>query len=323
MSNNCFNKIVKKIVMNNKRIILVTGATGAQGGSVAKALLAQNKFRVRILTRNTRSEKALALKDAGAEIIEGNLDNKHSLLEAARDCYGVFGVTNFWEHYEAEYEQGKNLLEAVQISNIKHLVFHSLPHYGKLSGGKFAVAHCDIKATLKQYAKELKLPATFVQLAFYYENFFSFFPLQKQENGKLAFGFPQGDTKLAMVSVEDLGPVVAAIFDHPKEYIGRTVGVVGADNTCREYAKQMSEVLEKPVEYHYVPRDVYAGYGFPGAEELANMFEVQRLHIPGRQLDLIESYGLNPGMQSFKSWLIKNKGRFNDMLSSQENKAAA
>jgi uncharacterized protein YbjT (DUF2867 family) len=209
--------------MNNKPTILVTGATGAQGGSVAKALLAGKKFKVRILTRNAASDKAIALKKAGAEITEGNLDDKNSLLKAMKDCYGVFGVTNFWEHYEAEFEQGKNLLEAVQESNINHLVFHSLPDYRKLSGGKLPVPHCDMKAALQQYAKDLKLPATFVQLAFYYENFFNFFPLQKQESGSFSFGFPQGDTKLAMVSVHDLGPVVATIFNHPKEYTGRTV----------------------------------------------------------------------------------------------------
>jgi hypothetical protein len=98
---------------------------------------------------------------------------------------------------------------------------------------------------------------------------------------------------------------------------------VGADNTCSEYAAHMSEILGRRIEYQYIPRETYACFDFPGAAELANMFEVQRLHIPNRQLDLIESYGLNPAMKTFKSWLTQNKDRFIAMLSSEENKAAA
>jgi uncharacterized protein YbjT (DUF2867 family) len=175
-----------------------------------------------------------------------------------------------------------------------------------------------MKAALQRCSNSLAIPATYVQPAFYYENFFDFFPPQKGEDDIYHFGFPQGDTKLAMLSIEDLGGVVAAIFDHPAEYIGRTVGVVAADDTCTEYARLMSKVLNKNIQYNYIPRDIYAGFAFPGAVELANMFEVQRLYILNRQMDLIESYGLNPGMQSFESWLNKNKERFNIMMEPKE-----
>ena len=304
--------------MNQKKIILVTGATGAQGGSVAKALLAENKFAVRILTRNAGSKNALALQAAGAEIAEGNLDNIESLKAAMKDCYGVFGVTNFWEHFDKEYGQGKNLIDAVYQSGIKHFVFHALPDYNKLSNGKYSVQHCDMKAALQRYTQSLGIPATFVHIAFYYENFFNFFPLQPAEGGTYYFGFPQGDTKLAMVSVEDIGGVVSSIFKFPVEYIGRTVGVVGAHNNCSEYEAIMSGLLGRTIRYNYVPRDEYAAYGFPGAEEVANMFEVQRLYIPNRQLDLIESYVLNANMQSFESWLKKNAEKFESVFNVNE-----
>jgi uncharacterized protein YbjT (DUF2867 family) len=296
--------------MISKKIILVTGATGAQGGSVAKALLNENKFAVRILTRNAKSPKALALQEAGAEIAEGDLDDIQSLLTAMKDVYGVFGVTSFWEHYEKEYQHGKNLVDAVHQSGIEHFVYSTLPNYKQLSGGKLSVPHCDLKAELEEYTKSLKIPATFMRIAFYYENFLSFFPLQKDENDNFFFGFPQGDTKLSIVTVEDMGGVVTPVFNHPEEYIGRVVGVVGEDLNCDEYAAILSKVLKQKVYYKYIPRDVYAGFGFPGAEELANMFEVQRLHIKERHLDLIESYGLNPSMQRFEKWLEKNKEKF-------------
>jgi uncharacterized protein YbjT (DUF2867 family) len=313
----------KSITMNNKPIILVTGATGAQGGSVARALLAAGKFTVRILTRDPHSESARALENAGARVAKGNFNDIKSLEKAMKGCYGVFGVTNFWEHYEHEFQHGKNLADAVKTSGVKHFVLHTLADYHKLSGGLYKVPHCDIKAALQNYCRDLHLPASFVQLAFYYENFFNFFPLQQMEDGSYSFGFPQGDTKLAMASVEDLGPVVAAIFDHPKEYIGRTVGVVGSDATCAEYAAQMSEVLGKVVRFQYIPREVYAEFGFPGAVELANMFEVQRLYIPERQFNLIESYGLNPRMQNFRTWLKNHRSKFLQLLSTSGEIAIA
>ncbi|HEY2347667.1 MAG TPA: NmrA/HSCARG family protein [Puia sp.] len=297
-----------------KKMILVTGATGAQGGSVTRALLEDNHFSVRILTRNSSSPKALELKNAGAEVVQGDLDDTASLLRAMRGCYGVFGVTNFWEHFGKEFQQGKNLVDAVKLSGIEHFVFHTLRDYNKLGEGKYPVPHCDIKAELQRYCVSLEIPASFVHVAFYYENFFSFFPPQKAADGSFFFGFPQGDTKLAMASVEDIGGIVKSIFNHPAEYIGRTVGVVGSDNTCAEYANAMSRVLNQNIQYKYIPRAVYAELGFPGAEELANMFEVQRLHIPDRQIDLIESYGLNTDMQSFENWLRKKKDVFEAQL---------
>jgi uncharacterized protein YbjT (DUF2867 family) len=303
--------------MNQKKIILVTGATGAQGNSVAKALLADPQYAVRAFTRNAQSPGAVALQEAGIEVVEGDFDDVESLKKAMQGVYGVFGVTNFWEHFGKEYQQGKNLVDAVQAAGVKHFVYSSLSDYLKLSNGKFPVPHCDMKAALKEYIKGLQLPASFVQIAFYYENFLSFFPLQKDAQGGFSFGFPQGDTKLSMASVEDIGGVVAAVFNHPDEYIGRTVGVVGEDLTCAEYAQTLSKVLQQKVSFNYIPRDVYAAFDFPGAEELANMFEVQRLYIPQRQLDLIESYGLNPAMQRFESWLQKNREAFMEGINAQ------
>ncbi|GAB2832025.1 NmrA/HSCARG family protein [Ferruginibacter profundus] len=301
-----------------QKIILVTGATGAQGGSVAKALLAQNKFAVRILTRNANAQNAIALKELGAEVITGDMNDIESLKAAMQDCYGVYGVTNFWEHFESEYQQGKNLVDAVKATGISHFVFHTLPDYNKLSSGKFPTPHCDIKAALQEYTKLLGIPATFLQVAFYYENFLNFFPLQKAADGTYYFGFPQGKTRLAMVSVEDIGGMVATIFDHPVEYIGRTVGAVGADDTCEKYAAVMSKVLGKKIKYNYIPHEVYAAFDFPGAGEIANMFEVQRLYIPNRQIDMIESYGLNPDTQTFETWLKENKNKFEKHLTAEE-----
>ena len=298
--------------------ILVTGATGAQGGSVACALLNTNRYTVRCLTRNVHSHKALALQLAGAELVAGDLDDKDSLLAAMKGCYGVFGVTNFWEHFEKEFSQGRNLVDAIAASGIRHFVFSGLKGCLELTGGQFPVPHCDIKAALENYTRQLEIPASFVHISFYYENFFSFFPPQKKDDGCFYFGFPQGDTRLAMASVEDIGPIVAQLFACPEIYLHRTVGVVGEDRPCREYAAIMSRVLGVTVRYRHIQRDIFSGLGFPGAEELANMFETQRLFIPQRSADLMESYCINPGMQSLESWLVRHKQQFLQLLNETE-----
>lgn len=294
--------------------ILVTGATGAQGSSVTHALLATNRFKVRCLTRDTTSEKAHKLATAGAELVQGDLDDIDSLLSAMKGCKGVFGLTNFWEHFEREFQQGRNLIDAVHATGIEHFVFSGLPAYSELSNGLFPVPHCDMKAALEHYTRSLQIPATFVHIAFYYENFLTFFPPQKRADGNFYFGFPQGDTRLAMASVADIGPIVAQIFSYPEIYLERTIGVVGEDRTCKEYAAIMSRVLGVTVRYSHIQRDVYAGLGFPGAEELANMFEVQRLYIPRRSQALMDSYCINPSMSSFENWLMQNKTRFHELL---------
>jgi uncharacterized protein YbjT (DUF2867 family) len=297
-----------------KQTILVTGATGAQGGSIVKALLAEKKYSVRAMTRNPNSEKALQLKTLGVEVIQADMDDPKSLEKAMEGCYGVYGVTNFWEHFGKEWQQGKNLIDAVKKSNIQHFVFHTLPSYCTLSKGQYPTPHCDIKAQLQEYTQQQNIPATFVHIAFYYENFFTYFPPQLQADRSFAFGFPQGNTKLGMVSVEDVGKVVTAIFNTPEDNIGKTVGIVGANDTCENYAAIMSKVLDLPVKYNYIPHAIFSKFDFPGAEELANMFEVQRLYIPSRHHELKNTQVLNPQTISFENWVSKNKGRFKTLL---------
>lgn len=300
--------------MTDQKIILVTGATGAQGGGVARHLLKGGKFRVRCLTRNPESEKAAALKRAGADVRKGDLDDPSSLKAAMEGCYGVFGVTNYWEHFAKEYEQGKNLIDAVKAARVEHFVFSTLPFAKKITKGALEVPHFDIKGRLEEYGRELKLGATFVHVAFYFENFIYFFPPKKQTDGSFAFGFPQGDTPLAGVAVEDTGGVVAAVFANRDAFRDKTVGIVGDDLPPKQYAELMTRVLGKKFVYNYVPREVFASYGFPGAEDLANMFEYNRLYIPNRKADMDQSRSLYPGMQTFEPWLKANKEKFSAIL---------
>jgi len=289
--------------------ILVTGATGGQGGSVARHLLKAG-FQVRALTRNPDSDKANALADAGAQVVAGDLADRASLDRALKDCDGVFGVTNFWEHFTTEEEHGTNLIEAVADAGTGFFIFSSLPNAYELSGHELPVPHFDIKAKLEQRARQSDVPTAFVNVAFYYENFLAFFPPQRQDDGSYALGFPQGDTPLAAVSVDDLGGVVVPMFENAEAYVGKVVGVVGDDLPVAEYADIMSTVLEQRVVYNHIPREVFAAFGFPGADDLANMFDFNARFIPNRQADLEQSRAMFPGIRTFRMWLEDNREKF-------------
>ncbi len=298
-------------------IILVTGATGARGGTVARALLKDKRYHVRILTRDTRSKMAQLFQRAGAELVSGDYNDRESLVMAMEGAYGVFAAPQLKEEAGAILRQGKNLVDAVRLAGIRHFVLHTSPDLKKLGKGNYPVPRYDMLALLEEYAKQSKLPATFLHIAFAYENFLDSFPLQKDNNGDYYFGFPQGDTPLAMASLEDMGKIVSSVFNEPETYTGRVVGVVGDADTCDNYAAILSRVLNRNIYYSYIPRNVYAAYDTSGAEELANMFEVQRLYVPGSKKDLEESYRINPAMQSFEEWVSRNRARFIQQFNAQ------
>lgn len=283
--------------------ILVVGATGAQGGGVARHLLEQGRFAVRALTRKPAGDAARALAEAGAEVVEGDLADPSSLRHALEGCYGAFGVTNFWEHYEEEYRHGRNLIDAVARSGIEHFVFSTLPSIVEATGGALRSPHFDLKAKLEQEARALDLPATFIHVAFYFENFLHFLPPRLEADGRFVFGFPQGDTRLAGVAAEDVGGLVAEIFARPARFLGRTLYAVGDDLTPDEYAAAMTRAVGATVAYRHVPREVFAELGFSGAADLADMFEFYRTRVPNRHADLMNSRAIYPKMQSFEAWL--------------------
>lgn len=292
------------------RTILVTGATGAQGGSVAAHLLARGEVAVRCLTRHPDSARAGELRAEGAEVVQGDLGDPASLRRALAGCWGVFGVTNFWEHFEREYEHGKNLIDAVAESSVQCMVLSTLPSVERITRGQLKVPHFDLKARMEEYARGFDLPATYIHVAFYYENFLSAFPPRPQADGSFLISFPQGDTPLAAVAVEDVGGVVAALFDHPVEFRRRTVGVVGDERRPAGYAEILSRVLGCRVRYESVPSAEFAQLGFPGARELADMFEFYRSYVRGRQAELEETRSLYPAIQTFEQWASRHRWQF-------------
>jgi Predicted nucleoside-diphosphate-sugar epimerases len=290
--------------------ILVVGATGAQGGSVARHLLRAGSVSVRCLTRRPHSTAATELASLGGELVEGDLSDPTSLRAALRGCDGAFGVTDYWEHFEREFDHGRNLVEALLACGIQHAVISTLPHARQLTGGRLSVPHLDTKGRIEEYARGAQLPATYVHVAFYYENFLAHFPPRRQLDGTYVFGFPQGSTSLAAVAAEDIGGVVAAIFAESFWYRDKVVGIVGDDMRCDSYAEVMHRVLHRPFAYRYVAHDAFAALGFPGARDLADEFEFNRQYVPNRRVDLAKSRELYPEIRTFERWLRSHTPAF-------------
>src|SRR5258708_20818145 len=206
---------------------LVTGGTGRQGGAVGRALLKLGKAEMRCLTRHPDSEAAKTFKQLGADVVKADFDDPASLNPVLRGCTGVFGVTNFWEAFLREYEQGANLIDAASEAGVAHLVLSTLPSAAKISNGAIAAPLFETKARMEEHARLRGVPFTFVHVAFYFENFINYFPPQRQADGNYGFGFPMAEAPLAALAVDDTGGVVTAIFESRPAFLGTTLDFVG------------------------------------------------------------------------------------------------
>jgi len=310
--------------MENRKIIAVIGATGAQGGGLARAILNDKSggFSLRAITRNTNSDKAKTLAEAGAEVVSADMDDMDSLKSAFKDAYGVYAVTNFWEHFspEKEVSQAANIAKAAKQAGIKHVIWSTLEDTRKwvpLSDNrmptlmeKYKVPHFDAKGESDRFFTENDVPVTFLLTSFYWDNFIYFgMGPKKGEDGKLSIAVPMGDRKLPGIAGGDIGRCAYGIFKKGNEYIGKTVGISGEHLTGSQMASAFSGVLGTEVSYNAVPFEVFRSFGFPGADDLGNMFQFKHdfedYFCGIRKVD--ESRALNPELQNFESWLEKNK----------------
>ena len=303
--------------------VLVIGATGAQGGSVARHLLADGRWTVRAFTRNPHSSAARVLRDAGAEIAIGDLGDRASVRAAMDGCHGAYGVTDFWEHFGRELEHGRNIVDAAADAGVRHLVLHTRADYHSLSRGELVVPQCDLKAAVEVHARRMRVPATFVDVAFYYENFLGRFAPARAADGGWRIAFPQGDTPMAAVSADDVGGVVAPIFARRDDFVGRTVGIVGDERPVHEYAAALGRALGRDISYAHVPRATFAASGTRGAALLANMFDVQRRFVTDRQADLAESRALFPRLRTLEQWARANARQFAPIFARHSGPVAA
>jgi len=312
--------------MSSKKIIAITGATGAQGGGLARAILndPNSRFSVRAITRDVNSDKAKELARLGAEVVQGDVSDQNSLEKAFEGAYGVFCVTFFWHHFSAaqEIQHAVNMATAAKKANVQHVIWSSLEDTRKLLPisdprmpvlqEKYNVPHFDGKGEADNEFAKLGVPLTILLTAFYWDNFIYFGLGPKAgPDGKLAITFPMGDARLPGIAAEDIGKCAYGIFQKGDEYIGKTVGIAGGHPTGRQMADGFTRVLGQPVVYNAVDPDVYRSFGFPGADEMGNMFQYKRdfekQYVAARELTVARS--LNPEILSFDSWLDQNKAK--------------
>ncbi|HEY5534364.1 MAG TPA: NmrA/HSCARG family protein [Ignavibacteria bacterium] len=312
--------------MSEKKIIAVMGATGAQGGGLVRAILndPNSNFTVRAITRDVNSEKAKELAKLGAQVVSANLDDLESLKKAFDGSYGAFCVTNFWEHFSPEKElaQAHALAQAAKHSGIKHAIWSTLEdtrNWVPLGDNsmptlmdKYKVPHFDAKGEANHFFTDLGVPTTLLLTSFYWDNliYFGMGP-KKGPDGKLGITFPMGDKKLPGIAAEDIGKCAFGIFMKGNDFIGKTVGISGEFLTGNQMADALTKVLGQEVRFNDVPAEVYRNFGFPGAQDLGNMFQFKRDFesdfCGARNLNL--SRELNPALQTFEMWLTKNKNR--------------
>jgi uncharacterized protein YbjT (DUF2867 family) len=312
--------------MTEKKIIAVVGATGAQGGGLVRAIQSDPSggFTARALTRDVNSDKVKALADLGAEVVAADVDDGESLKRAFEGAHGAYCVTFFWAHFSPEKEQAeaRAMAQAAKHARLKHVIWSTLEdtrqwvplHDDRMPTlmGRYKVPHFDAKGESNPFFTDLGLPVTFLLTAFYWDNFISFgMGPKKGPDGTLAITLPMGDKKLPGIASEDIGGCAYGIFKRGSEFVGKTVGVAGAHLTGAQMAAALGRALDREVRYNAVSPEVYRGFGFPGAEDLGNMFQFKRdfeEYYCGVR-DLAVARSLNPALQTFDQWLAQNKNR--------------
>jgi uncharacterized protein YbjT (DUF2867 family) len=307
------------------RIITVFGATGAQGGGLARAILTdpQQRFRVRAVTRKPDSPAARALTEIGADIIVADLDDAVSVQLAMDGAHGAFCVTNFWEHFSPEKElaQANTMAQAALDAGVKHVVWSTLEDTREFVApgsrmpvlmGKYNVPHFDAKGEANRAFIQRKVPTTLLYTSFYWDNLVHFgMQPQRGPDGGLNFVLPMGEAKLPGIAAADIGACAFGIFARGEELVGKSIGIAGEHLTGAQMAEQLALALGEPVRHVALSPKEYAALGFPGADDLANMFqfktEFEEMFCAARRVECARD--LNPRLQSFSQWLAQNAKR--------------
>jgi uncharacterized protein YbjT (DUF2867 family) len=310
----------------SKPVITVFGATGAQGGGLARAILADRDrhFSVRAATRKPDSAAAQALARAGAEIVVADLDDPASVQRVLQGAYGAFFVTNFWEHWSAEKEiaQAFTFAAAASQAGIRHTIWSTLedtrdfhPADGArmpVLQGKYNVPHFDGKGEANRFFSMQRVPTTYLYTSCYWENLIHFgLGPKRGSDGSLAITLPIDDKKIPWIAAEDIGGSAYALFVRGESQVGMSVGIAGEHLSGAELADHLTAALDQTVRYQSVSPDAYRGLGFAGADELGNMFQFKREFDESYRAlrDVERSRKLHPQIMTFKDWLAEYKTR--------------
>jgi uncharacterized protein YbjT (DUF2867 family) len=309
-----------------KPIIAVVGATGAQGGGLVRAIQAdpEGRFVARALTRDPGAEKARALARLGAEVVQADVDDEASLVRGFDGAAGAFCVTFFWAHMSPEREiaEAGAMARAAKRAKVGHVVWSTLEDTRRwvpledrrmpTLQGRWKVPHFDAKGEANRLFEEAGVPTTFLNTSFYWDNLVHFgMGPRKGADGRLVLTLPLGERRLPGIAAEDIGKCALGIFKRGRELVGKTVSIAGEHPTGAEMARALSDALGREVVYAPLSFDAYRNLGFPGADDLGNMFHVQHDfndEFCGKR-DVAFSRALDPELKTFRGWLAENAAR--------------
>ncbi|HQX23346.1 MAG TPA: NmrA family NAD(P)-binding protein [Pseudomonadota bacterium] len=312
--------------MAERRIIAVAGATGAQGGGLVRAILADpaGGFGVRAITRDPKSPAAAALAAQGAEVVAADIGDQAALTAALHGVHGAYFVTFFWAHFSPEREKAEvaAMAAAAKAAGVKHVIWSTLEDSRRWIPlddtrmptlmGHYKVPHFDAKGESNARFTELGVPTTFLHTSFYWDNLIHFGMGPKPgPDGKLAFTLPMGERKLPGIAAEDIGKCAYGIFRAGAAYVGRSLGIAGGHLTGAQMAASLSKALAQEVRYNAITPAAFRAFGFPGADDLGNMFQFNHDFADEfcKARDIDESRRLNPALLDFDAWLAQNKAR--------------
>ncbi len=235
----------------SRDIILVTGATGKQGGAVARHLL-RSGYKVKVMTRKPDREKAGILKELGATVVQADFDDPISLERALEGAWGAFSVQNTWEAgVEREEEQGKRFAEIARKKGIYHFVYSSVGSAYRKTG----VPNFDNKWRIEEKVRSLKFPSYAVlRPVFFMENFLSQSMLPGLMHGRLQMGI-RPETRLQMIAVDDIGKFGLMLFEHSEKMNGAEIDIAGDERTMPEAAGILGRAIGRMVEFTEVPKE--------------------------------------------------------------------
>lgn len=278
--------------MKNK-IILVIGATGQQGGAAARHLLNAG-WNVRALVRDPEKDAAQALEKQGAELVQGDLNDRETLAAALETVYGVFSFTNFWlpdVGYEGEIKQGKLLADTAKEAGVQHFVYSSVGAAHRGMGQK----HFESKWIVEQYIEELGLPHTILRPVAFMENLE--WKRARISNGELESWGIRKDKSSQLIAADDIGAIAAIVFSDPDQYMGRTLEIAGEELTEAEQAETFSKVIGRPVKLE--PARTTDGYE-PDEEQIA---AIRFFDGEAYTADIAAVRKMHPGLRTLEQYL--------------------
>lgn len=310
--------------MSDPKIIAVVGATGQQGGGLARAILddPERRFALRAITRNPDSAAAQALAARGAEVVAADLDDESSLTKAFEGAYGAYLVTAFWEYnsVEREQQQARAMAAAAKATGLKHVIWSTLPDTRlhlrddrvPTLHERYKVPHFDSKAEAEAFFVEAGVPTTFLSTTFYFEAFLDFFRPVRDDDGVVALHLPMADRTLPGIAAEDIGRTAFGVFAQGPSLAGETISISGENLTGEQYAAAFAKELDTVVAYRPMTVEALRSAGFPGADDLSNMFfyyaEHESAFAGARDPEAVRK--LNPRLQDFATWLASRREAF-------------